>query len=226
MLSLLMHAPDLFNRILREIGFTDEYDLFLEYTVGPFGGRGKPSHTDVMLRSGQDSLAIEGKWTEPMYAAVKDWPKKGITKTKNQRAVLQGWLNVLAMRLGTTFDASHFEGVIYQMIHRAASAAFAGERPRLAYFLFKSSPDSRGARPDEIFDKLTDLWHLLREPANFPFYVVEIETEPLEAYQPLSLLAKGEDATAEAVCAALQDTIPLFHFCDHSIRQIGPVAGK
>lgn len=226
MLTLLMHAPDLFNTIVREVGFPSEYDLFLEYTVGPFGGRGKPSHTDVMLKSGQDSLAIEGKWTEPMYAAVKDWPKKGATKTPNQKAVLQGWLNILGKRLGTAFDVCGFDGSVYQMIHRAASAAFVGERPRLAYFLFKPSPDPRAAKPDDILGKLTDLWNLLGKPASFPFHVVEIETKPLEAFEPLRLLVKGEEATSEAVCAALQDTKPLFHFGDHRIRRVEQEAGK
>src|SRR5262249_6317575 len=74
MLSLLMHALDLFRDIVRGLRFPEEYDLILEYTVGPFGGRGKTSHTDVMLTSGDESLAIEAKWTEPMYPATKDWP--------------------------------------------------------------------------------------------------------------------------------------------------------
>jgi len=221
MLNLLMHALPKFEQIVGEIGFPGEYDLFLEYTVGPFGGRGKASHTDVMLTAGQDSLAIEGKWTEQMYGSVKDWPKKGATKTPNQKAVLQGWLDVLGKRLGTTYDMSHFDGVVYQMIHRAASAAFVGERPRLAYFLFKPSPDPQAATPDDIYEKLTDLWRLLAKPTSFQFTVVEIETTPLEAYEPLRLLVKGKESTAESVCAALQDTKPLFKYDVHCIRRIG-----
>jgi hypothetical protein len=221
MLALLMHAPDVFNNIIREIGFPDDYDLHFEYTVGPFGGRGKASHTDVMLKTDLDSLAIEGKWTEPMYATVKDWPKRGAAKTANQLAVLQGWLNVFGRQLGKSFDVGAFDEMIYQMIHRAASAAYVGERPRLAYFLFKPSPDPRAAKSDDIFGKLTDLWHLLGKPASFPFYVVEIECKPLEKYEPLRLLVKGEEATTEAVCAALQEPTPLFQFSDYRIRRIG-----
>ena len=169
-------------------------------------------------------MAIEGKWTEPMYAAVKDWPKKGATKTPNQKAVLEGWLNVLGKRLGKTFDVADFGETIYQMVHRAASAASVGERPRLAYFLFKPSPDKRAAKPDDIFNKLTDLWNRLGKPATFLFHVVEIETIPLEAYGPLRLAVKGKETTADAVRAALLDSRPLFHFGDYRLRRIG-VAG-
>jgi hypothetical protein len=184
MLALLMHALSLFDEIVERLGFPNEYDLYLEYTVGPFSGRGKPSHTDVMLTAGKDALAIEGKWTEPMYPAIKDWPNKGREKTANQKAVLNGWLIALGERLGKTFDVTDFGEAVYQMVHRAASAAFVGERPRLAYFSFKPSPDKRAARPDDILNKLIDLWNRLGKPAMFPFFLVEIETQPLEAYDP------------------------------------------
>ena len=95
LLTLLMHAPGTFREILSKIHFPDEYNVTLEATVGPFGGRGTASHTDAMLTAGQDALAIEAKWTEPMYPTVRNWPKKGVTKTANQSAVLQGWLEVL-----------------------------------------------------------------------------------------------------------------------------------
>jgi len=221
MLTLLMHYPNLFNEIVRQLGFLGEYDLFLEYTVGPFGGRGKPSHSDVMLTAGKDALAIEGKWTEPMYPAIKNWPKKGTVKTANQNAVLTGWLNVLGERLGKTFDVTDFGETIYQMVHRAASAAFVGERPRLAYFLFKPSPDNGAAKPDDIFNKLNDLWDRLGKPAIFPFHLVEIEAKPLEAYESLRTMKKGKEATAEAVYAALQDSKPLFHFGSYRVRHVG-----
>lgn len=116
MLDLLIHSRTVFDGIIDKIAFPTPYDLHLEYTVGPFGGGGKASHTDVMLTTGGDSLAIEAKWTERMYPAVRDWPKKGAVKTKNQNGVLNGWL----ARLGQTYSAA-FDDVIYQMLHRAAS---------------------------------------------------------------------------------------------------------
>lgn len=221
MLTLLGHFPDLFNKIVREIEFPTNYDMFLEYTVGPFKGRGKPSHTDVMLKSGKDSMAIEVKWTEQIYPDVKDWPKKGATKTQNQKAVLEGWLDALSKRLAKSLDLSHFDNVVYQMIHRAASAAFAGERPRMAYFIFKPSPTSRAAKSEDVFEKLSNFWSLLGKPTIFPFWLVEIEMKTLESYEPLRSLKKGDEGTSEEVCAALQDTTPLFDFSGYRFCQVG-----
>jgi len=93
--------------------------------------------------------------------------------------------------LGSYLEGN-FRPAIYQMVHRAASAATAN-MPHLAYFLFKPSPDDRTAGPEDIFDKLADLWDRLGKPATFPFHVVEIEAKPLDAYEPLRLLAKGAE---------------------------------
>jgi hypothetical protein len=221
MLSLLMHAPDLFNEIVRRLDYPYNYDLFLEYTVRPPKGRGKASHTDVMLKSGSHALAIEGKWTEPMYETVAHWLKDGKDQV-NRTLVLEGWLSLLQRRTTKPLRAGDFHPSIYQMVHRAASAATAAV-PTLAYFLFKLSQDDRAAKPDEIFDKLADLWDRLGSPANFPFHVVEIEAKSLDAYEPLRLLPKGDEATSEAVCVALQDSRPLFDFGGYRVRQAGLV---
>jgi hypothetical protein len=52
---------------------------------------------------------------------------------------------------------------------------------------------------------------------------LEVEELDIDTGEPL---VKGEEATSEAVRAALQDTKPLFHFGDHRIRRIGQEAGK
>jgi hypothetical protein len=185
MLSLLMHAPELFDEIVRQLGFPGDYDLFLEYTVRPPKGRGKASHTDVMLRSGGHALAVEGKWTEPMYESVGKWLKAGRDQPNR------------------------------------TSAAATAVHPHLAYFLFKPSPDDRAARPHDILDKLAALWDRLGRPATFPFSVVEIEANPLDTYEPLRLLPKGEEATADAVSTALQDSKPLFSFTGFKCQRVG-----
>lgn len=225
LLSLLMHAPDVFREILRELDFPTEHDLHLEYTVSPPEGRGKASHTDVMLKAGASALAIEAKWTEPSYSTVRDWPKRDVPKSANQLAVLKGWLSILSARLGTTFLASDFDDVIYQMLHRAASAATA-ERPRLAYLSFTPSPDRRAATAAEIRTRLSDLWERLGKPESFPFYLVELETTPLESFAPLAALPKGEEATSLAVCAALQGGTPLFEFGRPVVTRIGSISKK
>jgi hypothetical protein len=135
--------------------------------------------------------------------------------------VLEGWLSLLQQRATKPLHAGDFDAVIYQMLHRAASAAATGEEPSMAYFLFKPSPDQRAASPNEIFGKLGDLWDRLGKPEKFPFYLVEIKTEAMNAYEPLRLLPKAEESTSEAVSAALQDSQPLFSFEIADCRKVG-----
>jgi len=209
LLSLLIHAPDLFAQIVRELGFPADHNLFLEYTVGPFGGRGKPSHTDVMLKAGNHALAIEAKWTESMYPTVQKWLGEG---SENKQKVRDGWI----ARLGQTYSTP-FDSVIYQMLHRAASAAHTGTKPQLAYFLFKPSVQKSGPT-SAITVELERLWNLLGDK-KFPFDVVEIGLQPLPAFEALP--KDNGDDTAEAVCAALQGTDPLFRFGPVTIQRIG-----
>ena len=42
----------------------------VEFTVDPPQGRGKASHTDIMIRSGPHALAIEAKWSEALYSIL------------------------------------------------------------------------------------------------------------------------------------------------------------
>jgi hypothetical protein len=219
MLDLLIHSCEEFNTIIGKIGFPKRYHRHLEYTVGPFDGRGKASHTDVMLTYGDNSLAIEAKWTEPMYETVEDWLEKGTTKTNNKKAVLNGWLEKLTERLGPSYSAPDFDCTIYQMLHRAASAAVAGKRPRLAYFIFKPSPTGGAASANDIFTQLSSLWKLLGSPDAFPFYAVEIKLKELATF---TVLPKTKDeATDEAVRAALQDGKKLFDFSLETIQPVG-----
>ena len=172
-----MRTPALLDDIVRSLAFPDDYDLFLEYTVRPPQGRGKASHTDVMLRSGPRSLAIEAKWTEPMYETVKKWLKAG-KDPANRTAVLGGWHGLLCRHATREFQLAALDDSIYQMVHRAASAVAAGQSPCLAYFLFKPSEDDRAATTDQILGKLTQLWETLGSPATFPFHLVEVKICP------------------------------------------------
>ena len=218
LLTLLQNNAALFNEIVvTKIGFPPGYDFFLEYTVGPFNGRGTASHSDVMLKSDDRAFAIEAKWTEPMYAKIRDWPKKGTLKTANQTAVLKGWLDCL----GNHREMADFDGAIYQMVHRAASAAYVGTRPTMAYFLFQENGKPRGASSDAIFDRLGSLWECLGKPAAFPFWVVDISMQATAAYESLRNLPKGSQSTSEAVVAALQGSEPLFLFSCPRIRRVG-----
>jgi hypothetical protein len=221
MLSLLIHAPKRFAEFVRLVEMSESHDLHLEYTVRSPKGRGKASHTDVMLRTGTESLAVEAKWTEPLDKPIRTWREAGPDRS-NRVAVLEGWLDYLREQTTTPLNAADFDAVPYQMLHRAASAASAGKSARLAYVLFQPSPSKQTARPDLVFDMLGALWDKLGRPEKFPFFVVEIEAKPLTAYRSLQGLPKSEDQTSEAVSAALQDVKqPLFDFRIAQCRKVG-----
>ena len=222
MMSMLIHQQEVFTRIIAGLGMPAESDIYLEYTVRQELGRGNASHTDVMVKSGIDAVAIEAKWTEPMYDTVQKWIAKGKDEA-NRRLVLDGWLQLLQQRVEKELKPADFESSIYQMVHRAASAAAAGENPRLAYLLFKPSHDSKAATTDAIKQQLELLWSALGSPSNFPFYVIEITVTEEEAYQPLKALPKNEE-TSEAVSAALQGDSPLFGFEASEPAKIGGVS--
>src|SRR5690348_12928037 len=67
LLSLVKDGRAGFRKVLFECGLPDPESLHFEFTVGPIGGRGKASHTDLMVQSGHQALAVEAKWTEPRY---------------------------------------------------------------------------------------------------------------------------------------------------------------
>jgi hypothetical protein len=223
LLSLLIHAQEQFEQVITSLGLPANSDLYLEYTVPPQRGRGNASHTDVMLRSGSKSLAIEAKWTEPLSETVAKWLSQGESRA-NKEAVLQGWLELLQRCLGRPFDPQDFKAVNYQMLHRAASAAATGSEPRLAYLLFTPSTDKRTTRPADLYRELGDFWGKLGKPMSFPFAVVEVEIRATTAYRPNLDLRKGDPATSRTVIAALRDPdTPLFEFDVKAPRWVGEV---
>lgn len=220
MLSLLLRSTDVFDAIVQQLGMPNGYELFLEYKVKPPKGRGTASHTDLMLTAGTDSLAIEAKWTEPMYDPVSKWLKSG-KDSSNREQVLDGWLSLLEGPAQGSLDRCDFDDLTYQMVHRAASAAAAGAAPRLAYFLFKPSDAKNTATANDMFRQLESLWKLLESPAGFPFSVVEITAHPTEALDAIKHLPKNDQSTSDAVVAALLSEIPLFDFSEFEVSHVG-----
>ena len=211
LLSLLIQAPGKFTEMIGSLGMPGDSDLYLEYTVPPPRGQGNPSHTDVMVRSGDDALAIEAKWTEPLSETVEKWLSRG-TNRANRDAVLEGWLGLIGDCLKRQFHPDDFLPVNYQMLHRAASAAKTGDNPRLAYFLFTNPSVKQATQPAQVREKLKDFWDRLGQPDKFTFYAVEVKIQATAAYENHLRLKKGAPATSEAVIAALRESAPLFEF--------------
>lgn len=221
MLSMLKHAPGAFSEIVAQLDTSpDNYDLYLEYKVRPPKGRGKASHTDVMLLSGDTALAIEAKWTEPMYETVYEWLGSEAPQP-NRQQVLEGWLSLLQRHSATELNPLDFSKCTYQMVHRAASAAAAGSSARMAYLLFKPSANSQTATSETIFSQLNQLWALIGKPQSFPFFVVEVTIEPTAEFESIRHLPKSQKDTSDAVTAALLDDEPLFEFPSNTIKRVG-----
>src|SRR5207247_1327469 len=54
----------------------ERVELLFEHQVGVKAGRGKASHTDLMVRSERWAVAIEAKYTEPGYETAAQWLNK------------------------------------------------------------------------------------------------------------------------------------------------------
>ena len=126
------------RELSKTLGFrmSNRVSLDFEYPVPVQRGKGKPSCTDLMMKSGDTSLAIEAKWTEPGYQEVSAWLAEGSNR-KNRCEVLNGWVDLLGQGSSRKPKAIDMLELPYQLVHRAASACFPDSKDRwLVYQLF------------------------------------------------------------------------------------------
>lgn len=109
------------SEITEAIGTSTPQDatLAFEYTVSPTRGRGKSSHTDLMIRASSVAVACEAKYTEPDYDLVATW--LGDSPSKNRESVLGSWLDMINSAIGCDLRIQQVGGITYQLIHRTAS---------------------------------------------------------------------------------------------------------
>ncbi len=218
LLSWLKYEQEMVKSLLHDLYIPENCNLYLEYTVPPQKGKGVASHTDLMVISGESSLAVEAKWTEPRYETVGKWLKKG-SNLLNRKDVLTGWLGLLQKHVQHTLHLADFSDAVYQMVHRAASACAAGKTTKLAYLVFKPSPDPKVADIKTIHDDLSRLWNLLGSPKGFPFYLIEVQLSPTAVFDAIASLPKGNEATNETVQDALCNE-QLFDFSEYELRTL------
>jgi hypothetical protein len=214
LLSLLKHGGAVWKCIADEL--TDDASSIrahLEFQVQSPGGRGKPSHTDLMLLAGEHTVAIEAKWTEPRYEIVGKW-----RSTQNRREVLDGWLSLIQPFALVPLRSDNVASAVYQMVHRAASACHDGRIPKLVYLQFTPLPDGSAQKPTLIQD-LAHLHAAIGAPTAFPFWLVEVWLEHTDAFEALRFLPKGSATTANAVTEALRNG-PLFRFTGFRVQPV------
>jgi hypothetical protein len=208
------------STLLRHMGMPEDCNLHLEYKVKPPKGIGTASHTDLMVISGEASLAVEAKWTESRYDTVSKWLKKG-SHYKNRNDVVNGWLSLLQKHAMHELNIKDFSDAIYQTVHRAASACANCKKPKMAYLVFKLFSDTGTAIIQRIQTDLKQLHDLLGSPSTFPFYVLEVHMSPTAAFKAIEKLPKGDRATAQQVSAALLGNNRLFSFEKLCVTRIG-----
>ena len=157
-----------------------------EYTVPVQSGKGKASHTDLMLLSQKHVVTIEAKYTEPRYDSVQKWLGHPPSENKNQ--VLGGWLELIKRVTGIKLSPDVVFGSAYQLIHRTASACYPNAKNRfVVYQCFDLNAHKKSYYKEQLF-KLSDL---LSSSNNLRFYLLNFPIIKSEAYMELESLWKG-----------------------------------
>jgi len=116
-------------------------------------------------------------------------------------------------------DLDDFSGIVYQTVHRAASACYESEKPNLAYLHFVPDPSGKGATATQYESDLKLLRELMGKPNEFGIYLIEVNIKQTPAFEKIKDLPKGTAETATAVRNALENG-PIFDFSDLHLQDI------
>lgn len=168
-------------------------------------GEGKSSFTDVMLDLVGDVVAIEAKRTERLYETVLAWLTRA--PSQNRHAVLSHWLTCC---LDVDGPVERYHGLVYQMVHRAASArrAAGARRAHVVHLLFGEDHAA------DYVAASTQAAKLLAPQGQPSFHVVVVPTSEGPAFQRMPTSFEG----AASVREALLSDDSLFEFGPPSVR--------
>ena len=224
LLSLIEHSSQRWKALLKSLGASTDLTIHLEYCVASAKSGGHPSQTDALFISDSTVWAVEAKWTEPRYDTVAKRVSKPESDGGDPLITLNGWLNHLNRFAAQPLQASDVSDVVYQVLHRAASAcAVATARsclPYLIYLHFHPSPLKSSATTSQYITDLGRLHSLLGSPRNLKFAVVEMPIQPTTAFESIKDLSKRSRTTSVKVSEALRHG-PLFTFGAPTTTRIG-----
>ena len=188
-------------------------DLCFEHPVPVERGRGKASHTDLMIIASSAVVAIEAKFTELPSETVGAW--LGDPPQANRSEVLEGWLHPIRKTSGISLRAAHVMDLPYQLIHRTASAcSVSGPLRAVVYQVFGE------ALLDYYVNNLSQLWRQLGRTVAIGFHVLGCPLNSLPAHENLVKRWRQRDRqVGEAVRDALL-TGPLFSFGEPAGRSL------
>lgn len=224
LIGLVKDDWPLFQKVLSGCGLPADMSVHFEYQVKSPRRNGTPSHSDLMLLSESSAAAVEAKWTEPRYPSVEKRLAKKLksddeAEAQDPRDFVEGWLELLGPYCAKPLLLDHFSSAVYQTVHRAASACALSRSPTLVYIHFTTPGAHRSKKyPDHYYKDLKYLHDLMGNPADFPFYLVEIPVEPTRQFIAIQNLTKGLEQTHREVRSAFSGI--LFNFGDPRIRAI------
>ena len=176
--------------------------LDFEFKVKPIKGRGKASHTDVMITWDDAVIGIEAKYTEPNYQIINKWIQSGKNEA-NRNDVLDGWCEIISRVTKKKIGAITQSDITYQMVHRLASVCSMQESRRyLVYQLFDPSPDDMKYYLTEL-QKVHDFFHI---DGTVPLYIMETSIKAKAPYDKLvKKWGKGCRACQQEVISGLKN---------------------
>jgi len=227
LLSLVEHSPQQWSELLKSWGAPPDATVHFEYCVPSPKPGGNPSQTDALIISDSNTWAVEAKWTEPRYETVAQRVSKPESDGADPNVTVEGWLKHLNRFSAQPLQVEDVKDVVYQVLHRAASACAVASAhactPQLIYLHFHPSKRTNSATTDEYVSDLRHLHLLLGRPANLKFTVVEVPLQPTKAFEIVKDLDKRSRDTSVHVSAALRQG-PLFTFGTPTTTRIGDSA--
>jgi len=215
LLSLVAHSQAEWHSLLASWGAPPDSTVHFEYCVASPKPGGNPSQTDALLMSDSAVWAVEAKWTEPRYETVAKRIRKPESDGADPRTTVDGWLRYLQPFTRQDLRVDDVLEVVYQVLHRAASACAVAtanqRRPHLVYLHFHPSPLPTSATTSQYISDLRHLYTLLGSPGDIRFTVVEVPLKPTATFEVIMGLDKSARETAARVKAALCSG-PLFTF--------------
>ncbi len=223
LLSLVEHSQPEWHSLLALWGAPPDSTVHFEYCVASPKAGGNASQTDALLMSDSTVWAVEAKWTEPRYETVAKRISTPESDGGDPRTTVDGWLKYIQPFAKQDLRVDDFVEVVYQVLHRAASAcavATAHQRqPHLVYLHFHPSPLPSSTTTSQYISDLRHLYALLGSPGGIKLTVVEMPLKPTAAFEGIKGLDKGAKESATHVKAALCSG-PLFTFGKPIVTQI------
>jgi len=181
LLSLVEHSPNEWRLFSEFSGIPIDSPVHLEYRVPSPKPGGNPSQTDALLFSESKAVAVEAKWTEPRYPTVAKRISRPESDGADPQRTVNGWLEYFRPFVVRNLQIEDFLDVVYQVLHRAASAyavAAAHQRqPVLTYVHFHPSASQNSATTEQYVSDFTHLYGTLGKPSELEFSVVEMPLE-------------------------------------------------